>query len=196
MGTGMTYDHAVALTYRVINFLNSKDGTYISDYMAKKFGLTEKEEWTLYITGVDRNCTECSGCHSGECTLGCYIEGIDKICYWDKGLTDYIGQKLIIHEIGHVLYRQAYVVELPPEEDFKRSEAFAQYFEAHFNVDMQFLADSTPTTSVVNTIIPRNNSTVHKEIVVDFNPEQKLLVSVGLVLAGIGGIYLLSKRKK
>lgn len=131
----LTFDMAKDLTYKLVNFFNTQDGKYIIEWMGSMMNLEVKPNYHIRISGISKNCSECSGCHSGNCTLGCYIEGEDRVCYWEDGLTKYIGDHLIVHEIGHVIYRQAYYSDLPMEMDFQRSETFAQLFEANFNFE-------------------------------------------------------------
>lgn len=135
----LTYEDAVVITHKLIAYLNSPDSDGIIEQMGTVFNLQFRQGFNLHVGSIQRNCPECSGCHKNLCTLGCYIDGEDRVCYWDKALDSILGTRLIVHEIGHLVYRQAFVSNLPPEQDFQQSEQFAQYFESHFDINPEFI---------------------------------------------------------
>jgi hypothetical protein len=177
--TLLSYNDAVVITHKLVAYLNNPDSDGIIEQMGTVFNLKYRNGFYLHVSSIQRNCPECTGCHKNMCTLGCYIDGEDKVCYWDKALDSILGTKLIVHEIGHLVYRQAFISDLPPEQDFQQSEQFAQYFETHFDINPQFL--------------PQNdNYSIHSETI----PVISLGKAVVVVVAIGFGMWILNQISK
>lgn len=141
----LTFEDAKTVTYQIINFFNSPDSDPTITALANQFNLGIRDTFLVTVTSIEKNCPECSGCHGGSCTLGCHISqdngSAGKLCYWDKALTEVAGTKLIVHEMGHVIYDQIFIDNLSPKDSFNQSERFAQYMENHYDFDMSFNFD-------------------------------------------------------
>ena len=138
----LSFNDAVSLTHQIIAFFNSPLSDPTIFFLADKFNLKIKENFTVNVQSIEKNCKECSGCHGGSCTLGCYISqesgSVGRLCYWDKALTEVAGTKLVVHEMGHVIYDQIFSDGLNPDASFDKSEVFAQFVENHYDFDMSF----------------------------------------------------------
>jgi len=150
----LTFEDAVSMTNEMINYFNSPVSDSIVFSMANRFNLQIKENFVVSVTSINKNCSECSGCHGGKCTLGCYVsqESGDpgRLCYWDKALTEVVGSKLVLHEMGHVIYDQIYFSNLPEEQNFNLSEKFAQYMENNFEFDTVILPQGFNQNPVID----------------------------------------------
>lgn len=146
----LSFDDAVKITRQLIDYYNSPASDDVLLFMADKFHLQIKPDFTVHVNSIHKNCPECSGCKCGECILGCYeTHTRDKpgvLCYWDEALEYQLGTRLIVHELGHVIYDQVFDSGLPEAQDFDQSEQFAMYMENHFDINMQFMARTNTMT--------------------------------------------------
>ena len=141
----LSFDDAVSISHQIINFFNSPESDPTILFLAQKFNLDIKNDFHVSVASISKNCSECSGCHGGSCTLGCYVSQdtghAGRLCYWDKALESVVGTKLVVHELGHVIYDQIFTDNLNPQASFIQSEKFAQYMENHYDFDMSFNFD-------------------------------------------------------
>lgn len=143
----LSYNDAVVITKQLIDYYNSPDSDQVLLFMADRFNLRIKPDFTVHVNSIHKNCPECSGCKCGECILGCYETHVrgqpGDLCYWDQALEYKLGTKLIVHEMAHVIYDQVYENSLSEKDAFDQSEQFAMYMENHFDVNMQYMAHTS-----------------------------------------------------
>lgn len=182
----LTFDDAVVITKQLIDYYNSPDSDDVILYMADKFDLKVKPDFTVKVTSIDRNCPECSGCHGGNCILGCYEthsrDDPGKLCYWDQALEKELGTKLIVHEMGHVIYDQVYDSGLPEDQDYDQSEKFAMYMENNFDLNMDYLVENSRTHWSIN---PKLSNMI-----------QTILIGVAISAASIAIAEYVVRRRK
>lgn len=140
-GTLITFEDAVILTNLLQGFINTDQGRLILAEMGRQFDLELKDNFVIKYGTITKNCPECMGCnHQGSCILGCTkIPGFD-LCYWDEALEQIVGTQLVIHELAHVWFPQAFVHNMDPDSDefFELSEEFAQFVEEKFSESLVF----------------------------------------------------------
>lgn len=182
----LTFDQAAQISHQLEDYFNSPDSNDVILFMADKFNLRVKPDFTVRITSIQENCPECSGCKCGECILGCYETHSrntpGKLCFWDTALESVLGTKLIVHEFGHVIYDQIYDSGLPSAEDYDMSEKFAMYMENNFDLNMQYLATTTHESAI--TIHPRITRIL-----------EAVIIGVSISAASLVIAHILAKRR-
>ena len=129
----LAFEQAKTLTYRMIDWFNSSDSDSYIHGISQRFNLKIKPDFTVRISNIGMNCSECDHNSKGERIAGCYHEDKKSICYLDKALTHRpIGKKLIYHEMGHAIYDQVFNNDLSPEESFIKSEEVSMHIENTF----------------------------------------------------------------
>jgi hypothetical protein len=129
----LAFEQAKTLTYRMVDWFNSANSDAYIHGISQRFNLKIKPDFTVRISNIGMNCTECNHNSKGERIAGCYHETRKSICYLDKALTHRpIGKKLIYHEMGHAIYDQVFNNSLSPEESFLKSEEVATHIENTF----------------------------------------------------------------
>lgn len=129
----LAFEQAKQLTYRVVDWFNSSDSDAYIHGIAQRFNLKIKPDFTVRISSIGMNCTECTVNAHGDRIAGCYHDDKKSICYLDKALTHRpIGKKLIYHEMGHAIYDQVFNNSLSPQESFLKSEEVATHIEYTF----------------------------------------------------------------
>jgi len=147
----VNFEDAVLLTNQLLDFYNSGRARDIFQDLGDRFNIIPIENPVFHIDQINKNCPECSGCHSNGCILGCFKHGFGQasvLCYWDKALDSILGSKLIIHEVAHVIFEQGFTTNLNSKEAFDLSEEFAMYVENHFNIDMELINDIPTITNL------------------------------------------------
>lgn len=139
-GELITFEDAVTLTNLLINYINTDQGKDVLNQIGKKFNLTLKKDFTIWRGTISKNCPDCSGCHNGSCILGCMKTPGYNLCYWDEALEKIVGTGLVVHELAHIWFDQAYdnILDRGSEEFFQESEEYAQYVENNFTSSLAF----------------------------------------------------------
>ena len=129
----LAFEQAKQLTNRMIDWFNSSNSDAYLHGISQRFNLKIKDDFTVRISNIGMNCSECDHNSNGERIAGCYHEDKKSICYLDKALIHRpIGKKLIYHEMGHAIYHQVFNDGLSPEESFLKSEEVATHIENTF----------------------------------------------------------------
>ena len=140
----LTFDDAVIISRRIEDFFNSPESDQLIISLAQKFHLQIRENFIVHVENIEKNCKECMGCHAGSCVLGCFISEPgepQRVCFWEEAIEAIIGTKLIVHEYGHVVFEQVFQVDMTDDDDFIKSEQFAQQFEASFRISPGFCSN-------------------------------------------------------
>jgi hypothetical protein len=128
----LDFPDAVNMTYKIINYFNSPEGRSYVSQVGSLFGFKTKPGYVLSVSNIYENCPQCSGCSNGRCVLGCFVWPNNYICYTDSGLQNLAGMPLVIHELFHLLYNQAYLYLPPDTQTMETSEYFAVWGQNNF----------------------------------------------------------------
>lgn len=139
-GTLLTFEDSVILTDLMISYSNTQQGKEILGQIGNKFNLKLKPDFKIWRGSITKNCADCSGCFNGRCILGCMKTPGYNLCYWDMALEKIVGSGLVVHEVAHIWFDQAYVHEFKEDskEFHEQSEKYAQYVENQFTSSLAF----------------------------------------------------------
>jgi len=178
----LTFEDAVIISRQLEDFFNSPESDQFIFAVSETFHLGIKQNFNVHVDQIEKNCSECMGCHNGSCILGCFMsQDPSKVCYWDEAIEAVLGTKLIVHEYAHVIWDQIFTNDLSEDESFEQSELFAQFLEQNFQISLSFCTtcSSTPV-GPAPTITAKDDR--HSLMHIDDMADQ----FIGAVIGGIG----------
>jgi len=178
----LTFEDAVIISRQLEDYFNSPESDQFIFAVSETFNLGIKENFHVHVDQIEKNCSECMGCHNGSCILGCFMsKDPSKVCYWDEAIEAVLGTKLIVHEYAHVIYDQIFTNDLSEDDAFEQSELFAQFLEQNFQISLSFCTNCSPgPISSAPTITSKDDphDFMHFEDMTD--------AFIGAVIGGIG----------